>query len=109
MTSKTSLKGLKLIDSGHGGDLDILIGCDYYWGLITGKVKVGPIGEPVGLETQFGWVLNAPVVCSNWESYRAHFASCTSAHTLLKIDYSNRDTEDNFWNLGVKENELSDY
>ena len=102
------LKGLKLIDSGHWGDIDILIGSDYYWGLVTGKVKVGLIGEPVWVETQFGWDLIGPVVCLNGESYRVHFASCTSAHTLLKIDYSNRDTEDNFWNLettGVKENE----
>ena len=31
---------------------------------------------------------------------------------MLKIDYSNRDTLENFWNLetiGVKENELSNY
>ena len=26
------LRGLKLVDSGHGGHIDILIGFDYYWG-----------------------------------------------------------------------------
>ena len=93
------LKGLKLIDSGHGGDIDILIGSDYYRGLVPGKVKVGLIGEPVGVETQYGWVVNGPVVYSNGESYRVHFPSDASAHTMLKIDYSNRDIEDNFWNL----------
>ena len=106
------LRGLKLVDSGHGSGIDILIGSDYYWSLVTGKVKVGLIRELVEAETQFGWVLNGPVVCSNGESYQVHFASCTSAHTMLKIDYSNQDTEDNFWNLetiGVKENELSNY
>ena len=62
------LRGLKLVDSGHGGDIDILMGSDYYWSLVIGKVKVGLIGEPVGAETQFGWVLNGQVVCSNGES-----------------------------------------
>ena len=62
------LRGLKLIDSGHGSDIDILIRSDYYWSLVTGKVKVGHIGEPLGVGTQFGWVLNGPVVCSNGES-----------------------------------------
>ena len=81
------LKGLKLVDSGHWGDTDILIGSDYDWGLVTVKVKVAPIREPVVFETQFGWVLYGPVVCSNRESYQVHFASCTSAHAMLKIDY----------------------
>ena len=62
------LRGLKLVDSGHGGDTDILMGSDYYWSLVIGKVKVGLIGEPVGAETQFGWVLNGQVVYSNGES-----------------------------------------
>ena len=106
------LRRLKLVDSGHGDDIDILIGSGYYWDLVTGKVKVGLIRKPVEVETQFGWVLNSPVACSNGESYRIHFASCTSAHIMLKIGFSNRDTEDNFWNLktiGVKENKLSNY
>ena len=77
------LKGLKLVDSGHGGDIDILTGSD--WGLVTGKVKVGLIEELVGTETQFGWVLNGPVVCSYWESHGVHFASCTSAHQCKKL------------------------
>ena len=34
----------KLVDSGYQGDTDILIGSDYYWGLVTEKVKVGLIG-----------------------------------------------------------------
>ena len=93
------MRGLKLVDSDYGGDIDILIGSDYYRSLVTGKVKVDLIRKPVGVETQFGWVLNDPVVCSNGESYRVHFASCTSAHTTVKTNYSNRDTEDNFWNL----------
>ena len=80
--------------------------------MVPGKVKVGLIGELEGVETQCGWVLNGLVVCSKGESYWVHFAGCVSAQTVLNIDYSNRDTDGNFWNLetiGVKENELSDY
>ena len=45
------LRGLKLADSGHKGEIDILVGSDWYWKLITGKVKVANSGEPVGVET----------------------------------------------------------
>ena len=73
---------------------------------------MGLIWEPVRVETQFGCVLNDPFFCLDGKSYRVYFASCISVHKMLKIDYSNIDTIDNFWNLetiGVKENELSDH
>ena len=38
------LRGLKLVDSGPGGDIGILIGCNYQWSLVTGKIKVSIIG-----------------------------------------------------------------
>ena len=74
---------MKVVYSGHGGNIDILTGSYYYWDLVTGMVKVGIIGEPVKTETYFGWVLNSPVVFLDGESYQVHFASCTSAHTML--------------------------
>ena len=35
-----------------------LVGSDWHWELVTGKVKVGNLEEPIGVETKFGWVLN---------------------------------------------------
>ena len=55
------LKDLNLADSGTKEEIDMLIGFDFYWSLVTGKVKMGKTGEPVAIETKFGWVLNGPL------------------------------------------------
>ena len=55
------LKHLNLADSGAMEETDILIGSDFYWSLVTGKVKMGKTGKPVAIETKFGWVLNGPL------------------------------------------------
>ena len=54
------LKNLNLADSGTM-EVDMLIGSDFYRSLVTGKVKMGRTGEPVAIETKFGWVLNGPL------------------------------------------------
>ena len=42
-------------------EVDVLIGGDYYWDFITGKVIRGPERQtPVALETTIGWVLSGP-------------------------------------------------
>jgi len=55
------LEGIEFADSGESkDDIDLLIGSDFYWSFVTGKVRIGKVGEPVAIETQFGWVLNGP-------------------------------------------------
>ena len=49
------LQILNLADSGASSDIDLLIGSDYYWDLVTGKFKTGTPGEPVAVETMFGF------------------------------------------------------
>ena len=58
------LKDLKLADSGNSEEVVVLIGSDFYWSIVTGKVRIGEIGEPVCVETKFGWLLNGPVTIS---------------------------------------------
>lgn len=57
------LKGLELADSSYYGEasmlIDVLIGSDYYWELVTGNVCKGPTG-PIALHTKLGWVLSGP-------------------------------------------------
>ena len=57
------LNNLQLADSGYSEEIDLLIGSDFYWSIVTGAVKVGKIGEPVGVESEFGWLLNGPLTC----------------------------------------------
>ena len=62
------MQNLNLADSGTGTGRDLLIGSGYYWNLVTGKVKTGKPGEPVTVETVFGWILNGPVANKSVDS-----------------------------------------
>lgn len=41
-------------------DIDILVGSDQYWSLVSGRVVRGGHG-PIAIETKLGWVLLGPV------------------------------------------------
>ena len=51
-------KDLNLANSGTMEEIDTLIGSEFYWSLVTGKVQMGKTREPVAIATKFGWVLN---------------------------------------------------
>lgn len=40
--------------------MDILIGCDQHWNLVTGEVRRGEEG-PTAIKIKLGWVLSGPV------------------------------------------------
>ena len=71
------LKNLNLADSCTMEE----IGSDFYRSLVTGKVKMDKTGEPVAIETKFGWVLNGPL---NEKSSQCHVTvvSETKTHVL---------------------------
>jgi hypothetical protein len=57
------LEGLNLADLNTGEEeleVDILVGSDQYWNLITGGVRRGDSG-PNAMGTKVGWVLSGPV------------------------------------------------
>ena len=57
------LRGLEFADESDDVQklhVDILIGSDYYWDLITGQVQRGTNG-PVAIDTKLGWVLSGPI------------------------------------------------
>ena len=56
------LRGLKLADYSTVEDdilVDILVGSDQYWQLVSGKVVRGEDG-PTAIQTKLGWVLSGP-------------------------------------------------
>ena len=56
------LIGLELADSAESSDVldvDILIGSDSYWDLVTGQVVRGD-GGPTAIHTKVGWILSGP-------------------------------------------------
>ena len=57
------LEGLNLADLNTGEEeleVDILVGSDQYWNLITGAVRRGDSG-PNAMGTKVGWVLSGPI------------------------------------------------
>ena len=56
------LEGLALADSldDSCGDIDILIGSDYYWDLVSGETNRGD-SRPTAVSSIFGWLLSGPL------------------------------------------------
>ena len=96
-------------------EVDILIGSDHYWKLVTGEVVRSGDG-PMAIQTKLGWVLSGPVQELLYES-----TSCNLVTThALKVDtYRSDDSEQKlenrlkmFWDLesfGIKEGETDVY
>ena len=55
------LSRLELADSydNMALEVDVLIGSDYYWELVTGEIERGDAG-PVAVNTKLGWILSGP-------------------------------------------------
>ncbi|XP_064653104.1 uncharacterized protein LOC135503459 [Lineus longissimus] len=55
------LRGLAFAESYPlDGEIDVLIGADYYYLLVDGTVRKGPPGTPTAVKTSLGWVLCGP-------------------------------------------------
>ena len=97
---------MNLAVSGASGDMDLIVGSDYYWDLVTGKVKTGKPGEPVAVETVFGWILNGPVVNKSVDS--STNLSISESHVLflnsaVLHNFNNLDNKlSNFWDLETR-------
>ena len=113
------LSGLKLADSANDGeefDLDILIGSDCYWQLVTGHVIHGNDG-PTAMHTRLGWVLSGPVKGvapdsqSNVNIASTHVLRC-STQPCPPAESTIEASLKRFWeleSLGISPNEHSVY
>ena len=66
--------------------IDLLIGSDQYWNLVTGETRRGSSG-PVAINTRLGWVLSGPTASSPPEASSA----CLMTHTL-RVDGQPQDS-----------------
>ena len=111
------LIGLDLADSDDGSSrlpVDILIGCDHYWDLVTGSISRSENG-PTAIHTKLGWVLSGPALS-------ASSMLCSSTHitTTHLLQVNGQPTEStqlaeqlrSFWeleSLGIHEEEKTLY
>ena len=90
-----------------------MVGKDYYFNFVTGKIKRGRPGCPVAIESNFGWILSGP---NGRAEKKSKFVSLNivNSHTMF-VDNITRKTDDavslkgsiqRFWeveNVGVDE------
>ena len=76
------LKNIKLADAFDADfkKIDILIGLDLYFKLMTGSVRPGNENEPIALESGFGWVVNV--------YYESSFLTTTNSFKNLFLNTS---------------------
>ena len=108
------LLGLDLADSAEMEDrleVDMLVGCDLYWNLVTGRVLRGRNG-PTAIHTKFGWVLSGPAD----QKVTSVNLSLSTTHALridsYPMDQSLDDHLKRFWeleSLGIMKDESSVY
>ena len=79
-------------------ELDMLIGSDQYWKIVTGEVRRGDSG-PIAHYNRIGWVLSAPVEGSTHDSNPSmNFVSST--HVLrCAMEPSHSHQDDLIWEL----------
>ncbi|KAL5500600.1 hypothetical protein EMCRGX_G012191 [Ephydatia muelleri] len=103
------------VEDGDNLDVDVLIGSDHYWKVVSGRVIQAAHG-PTALKTKFGWVLSGP---AHGLSNGSHGANLLITHTL-RIDAALEQQSDSdldaslkrLWDLeilGIKEDESSIY
>ena len=100
-----NFKNINFADSGVGDEIDLLIGSDYYWGLVSGRVVEASKGIGlVAMETRLGWVVSGPFEGTNSQSVSV-------VHNLRVNCENNLDTQlKTFWELetiGIKNIEKS--
>ena len=109
------VKGLRLADTGqHSPEskIDILIGSDCYWKVVTGEVKRDSRSEMVAINTTFGWCLSGPF--KNKNNINESNVSLVSSTNVMRVACENY--EDQILNnlnkfcilgsIGIKDNEL---
>ena len=111
------LSELELADLGSvTGELqiDVLIGSDHYWRLVTGRMSWG-VNEATAVKTRLGWVLSGPVEKVLPET-TINFVATHSTHTSRVDTFTKQESLDaglrRFWeldSLGILKNEQSVY
>ena len=110
------LASLELADFSSGDstmEVDVLIGCDYYWELATGDTCRGSNG-PIAIHTKLGWVLSGPTKCTSLDQSSVNLVT---THVLRadaqEVDNRSLDeTLKSFWeleSLGIQGSEKTLY
>ena len=102
-----NLQNVFLADYQNGKEalkVDILVGADQYWKLVTGRVIQAEEG-PTAIQTKLGWVLSGPTsavpVQAEHNTLTTHVLKCShdASATLGSLSVDDSDRLDRFWKL----------
>ena len=93
--------------------VDVLIGCDYYWELVSGDVRRSEHG-PTAVHTKLGWVMSGPI---HAKSHSVCAATLMTTHVLRTdtkqlVTVSPEEQLRSFWeleSLGIQQEEKTLY
>ena len=92
---------LNFADTGDtGNEIDLLMGSDFYWSLVTGNVKALEKSSLVAMETKLGWVFSRPVDIPH--STNMNISTTSVAHVVLMLNNKAKTNESHlskFWDL----------
>ena len=103
------LSGLELADCSEGidaGTIDVLIGSDFYWKFVAGKVQRGEFG-PVAIYSKLGWLLSG-LISSSGNTYTHLILSISSMATVPEVPDPVQDILHKFWDtksIGIVDTE----
>ena len=96
-----AFKGLEFADFSDGGStlqVDVLIGCDYYWELVMGDVCKSELG-PTAIQTKLGWVLSGPTLAETHTVCHATLTHVLRADTQPQETIGLEEQIRSFWEL----------
>ena len=99
------LEGLDLTNDWDqtDGSIDLLVGSDHYWDIVTGETRTGENG-PVAVKSSLGWLLSGPVTGTS-NNMGAH-SNLIISRPAEAYSISTMKTMEKFWNtesIGIKE------
>ena len=95
------LSQLDLADTHHSGtpmEVDMLIGSDLYWDLVTGETIRGR-GGPVAINTKLGWVLSGPAEADGQQNPTVSLITTHTLHVNAVGDEEPDAVLRSFWEL----------
>ena len=113
MCASIITRGLELADWADKDsklDVDILIGSDRYWDLVTGAVAKSE-GGPTAIHTKLGWVLSGPITSADPNQCTTNMVITHALRADAHPDLLNEQLK-SFWeleSLGIHPNETNEY
>ena len=91
------LRGIQLAENytvSNDEEIDIMIGLDYYWSFVTGRVK-RQVGKPIAIESVLGWILQSQTNDNTPNSSMATTLTCITTSEAQEINKQLK----KFWEL----------